>query len=384
MNSLFAPIVNTDQESLIQVIRDFVADRIKPIVVELDSTGRFPEEIYLELGKMGMLGINIASEDGGAGGSCLDYCLVMEELSSGYASVADQVGLIELVGSLISKFGTSEQKIKYLPGLFSGKIKCAYGLTESNAGSDLGSLKTSATRDIDGNWILNGEKIYIHNAPVADFVMVLAKTDPNKGKRGGMTMFLVDIDQVGVARAYKEKKMGQNASPVGGFIFTDVKLTEKSVLGGEGNGFSAVLQGLEKGRVGIASLANGISKSAIDSATSHAKSREQFGQVIGQFQGVAFSLAEMVADYSAAVALTYSAARKIDSNLESGPASSIAKLVSSENAVRITSSAVQILGGAGYIRGVEVERLYRDARITTIYEGTSEVQKIVISRGLLS
>ena len=179
MNSLFAPIVNTDQESLIQVIRDFVADRIKPIVVELDSTGRFPEEIYLELGKMGMLGINIASEDGGAGGSCLDYCLVMEELSSGYASVADQVGLIELVGSLISKFGTSEQKIKYLPGLFSGKIKCAYGLTESNAGSDLGSLKTSATRDIDGNWILNGEKIYIHNAPVADFVMVLAKTDPN-------------------------------------------------------------------------------------------------------------------------------------------------------------------------------------------------------------
>ena len=373
MNSFFAPIVNTDQESLIQVIRDFVADRIKPIVVELDSTGRFPEEIYLELGKMGMLGINIASDDGGAGGSCLDYCLVMEELSSGYASVADQVGLIELVGSLISKFGTSEQK-----------IKCAYGLTEANAGSDLGSLKTNATRDIDGNWILNGEKIYIHNAPVADFVMVLAKTDPNKGKRGGMTMFLVDIDQAGVERAYKEKKMGQNASPVGGFIFTNVKLTEKSVLGGEGNGFSAVLQGLEKGRVGIASLANGISKSAIDSATSHAKSREQFGQVIGQFQGVAFSLAEMVADYSAAVALTYSAARKIDSNLESGPASSIAKLVSSENAVRITSSAVQILGGAGYIRGVEVERLYRDARITTIYEGTSEVQKIVISRGLLS
>lgn len=384
MNKLFGPILSSEQESLVQVLRAFVEDRIKPIVEELDSTERFPEELYLELGKMGMLGINITPDDGGAGGSCLDYCLVMEELSSGYASVADQVGLVELIGSLISKFGTAEQKNKYLPGIFSGKIKCAYGLTEASAGSDLGSLKSNAVRDIENNWILNGEKIYIHNAPVADFVMVLAKTDPNKGKHGGMTMFLVDIDQVGVTRAYKERKMGQKASPVGGFIFQNVKLTGSSILGGEGNGFSAVLEGLQKGRLGIASLANGISKAAIDTATVHAKSREQFGKTIAQFQGVAFSLAEMVSDYSAAIALTHSAAKKIDANIESGPASSMAKLVSSENAVRITNRAVQILGGAGYIRGVEAERLYRDARITTIYEGTSEVQKLVISRGLLS
>lgn len=384
MNKTFAPILDSDQESLVKVIREFVKDKIRPIVEELDSTERFPEEIYLELGKMGMLGVNISSKDGGAGGSCLDYCLVMEELSAGYASIADQVGLIELIGSLISKFGTNEQKTKYLPGIFAGTMRCAYGLTEANAGSDLGSLKTHATRDSDNNWILNGEKIYIHNAPVADFVMVLAKTDPNKGKRGGMTMFLVDIDQAGVTRAYKEKKMGQKASPVGGFVFENVKLDESSVLGGEGNGFSAVLQGLQKGRLGIAALANGISQAAIDTATAHAKSREQFGQAIGQFQGVAFSLAEMVADYSAAVALTHSAAKKIDTNIECGPASSIAKLLSSENAVKITNKAVQVLGGAGYIRGVEAERLYRDARITTIYEGTSEVQKLVISKELLS
>lgn len=384
MHESFAPALTADQSDLVKVVRDFTASRVSTIAAELDSTERFPEEIYLELGKMGMMGINIPVESGGAGGTCLDYCLIMEELAVGYASVADQVGLVELIGSLIAKFGSEEQKSKYLPGIFSGKLKCAYGLTEAGAGSDLGSLKTNAREDTDNNWILNGEKIYIHNAPVADFAMILAVTDQDKGKNGGMTMFLVDIDQIGVTRAYKEKKMGQKASPVGGFVFKDVKLSSKSILGGEGNGFFAVLNGLQKGRLGIAALANGVSRAAIDTAVDHAKSREQFGQAIWKFEGVAFAIAEMAADYSSAVALTHSAAKKIDDNLECGPASSMAKLISSENAIKITNKAVQILGGAGYIRGVEAERLYRDARITTIYEGTSEVQKLVISKTLLS
>jgi alkylation response protein AidB-like acyl-CoA dehydrogenase len=197
-------------------------------------------------------------------------------------------------------------------------------------------------------------------------------------------MFLVEVDKPGVTKAYKEKKMGQKASPVGGFIFEDVRLLENSILGGEGNGFSAVLKGLGKGRLGIASLANGISKAAIETASNHAKSRQQFGKPISEFQAVAFSLAEMVTNYTAATTLIHSAAKKLDAKIEAGAACSMAKLFASENAIEITSKAVQILGGGGYIRGVEAERLYRDARITTIYEGTSEVQKMIISRALLS
>lgn len=383
MNSVISPMLTEDQQQLAAVLRDFTRNRIRPIVEELDATERFPEELYSELGSMGMLGINIPSEDGGAGGTAADYAVVMEELSAGYASVADQVGLVELVGSLISKFGTSEQKQKYLPGLFAGTLRCSYGLTEANAGSDLGGLKTNAVKQADGSWILNGEKIYIHNAPVADFAMVLAVTDKEKRKRGGMSMFLVDIATPGVQRAYKEKKMGQKASPVGGFIFENVQLPATAILGGEGNGFSAVLEGLEKGRLGIAALANGISRAALDTATEHAKAREQFGQPIATFQAVAFMLAEMATEYAASTTLIQQAANKLDAGQDAGAACSMAKLYASETAIRNSNRAVQVLGGGGYIRGVEAERLYRDARITAIYEGTSEVQKLVISRAVL-
>lgn len=383
MNPALEAEISNDQKALVEVLQSFVRDRIRPIVEELDAEERFPAEIYEELGSMGMLGVNIPVEDGGAGGSALDYALVMEILSSGYASIADQVGLVELIGSLISKFGTPEQKKKYLPGIFAGTMRCAYGLTEPGAGSDLGGLKSFAEKQSDGSWVLNGEKIYIHNAPVADFAMVLAVTDKTKGKRGGMSMFLVDIDTPGVSRAYKEKKMGQKASPVGGFIFENVKLSADSILGSEGNGFGNVLQGLEKGRLGIAALANGISRAALETATDHAQAREQFGSPIASFQAIAFSLAEMATDYAAATQLIHAAARRLDNNTDSGAACSMAKLFASESAIRNTNRAVQILGGGGYIRGVEAERLYRDVRITAIYEGTSEVQKLVISRAVL-
>ena len=383
MNPSLEAEISSDQRALVEVLTEFVKNKIRPIVEELDSEERFPVEIYEELGSMGMMGINIPVEDGGAGGSALDYALVMEILSAGYASVADQVGLVELIGSLISKFGTDEQKKEYLPGIFAGTMRCSYGLTEPNAGSDLGGLKTHAEKQGDGSWVLNGEKIYIHNAPVADFAMVLAVTDKTKGKRGGMSMFLVDIDQPGVSRAYKEKKMGQKASPVGGFIFENVKLSADSILGGEGNGFGNVLEGLEKGRLGIAALANGISRAALDTATDHARTREQFGAPIASFQAIAFTLAEMATDYAASTSLIHSAARKLDAGQDANAACSIAKLFASEAAIRNASRAVQVLGGGGYIRGVEAERLYRDVRITTIYEGTSEVQKLVISRAVL-
>ena len=372
-----------DRDLLVGMVRQFAADRIRPIAEDLDATERFPAEIYREMGGLGLLGITVPEPMGGSGGSTLDYAKVMEELAYGYASVADQCGLVELVSSLLAEFGTEAQRARYLPGLLSGTRYCAYALTEAEAGSDLGNVKTNA-RKVDGGWLLNGEKVYIHNAPVADFAMVLAVTDKEKGRRGGMSMFLVDCDLPGVTRAYHEHKMGQRASQVGGFVFEDVHLSPEAILGTEGAGFGAILRVLEKGRVGIAALALGVLRAAFDASIEHATTRIQFGKPIAEFQGISFKVADMATDCEASRLLVESAARKIDAKApDAGPASSMAKLFASEAAVRSTSLAVQIHGGSGYIRGVEVERLYRDARVTTIYEGTSEVQRLIISRASL-
>lgn len=370
-----------DMQLLIDTVREYADNKIRPIAEELDATERFPEEIYKELGAMGLLGLTIPEEDFGAGGSCVAYLNVMEELSRGYASIADQVGVVELVGSLISQFGTKEQKQAYLPGLFDASLRCSYGLTEPTAGSDLGGLRTTAKKD-GSDYVLNGEKIYIHNAPVADVVMVLARTDPDKGKRG-MSMFLVDVDTPGVERAYKEHKMGQRASPVGGFVFTNARIPATALLGEEGTGFGSVLAGLEKGRLGIGALASGISRAALETAVEYSQQRTQFGERIANFQAVAFTLADMKVDYDAGRGLLERAALLLDQNKDANAACSEAKLFASEAAIRNTNRAVQVLGGSGYIRGVEAERLYRDARITAIYEGTSEVQRLVIARSLV-
>jgi alkylation response protein AidB-like acyl-CoA dehydrogenase len=370
---------------LTDMVRSFVASEVRPIAADLDATERFPAEVYERMGSLGLLGVTVPEEDGGSGGSARDYADVMEELSYGYASVADQCGLVELVGSLLSRFGTPEQKEARLPGLLAGTRRCAYALTEPGAGSDLGGLATTARRDGDG-WLLSGEKVFIHNAPVADFAMVLAVTDPEKRKRGGMSMFLVDTALPGVQRAYQEHKMGQRASPVGGFILDGVRLPADALLGAEGQGFAAVLQVLEKGRLGIAALATGIVRAALDTARDHALARRQFGRPLADFQAVAFALADIATDYEAARRLVDHAAGLLDApggDSAAGPACSMAKLFASEASIRCTSRAVQILGGGGFIRGVEAERLYRDARITTIYEGTSEVQRMIISRSLL-
>jgi alkylation response protein AidB-like acyl-CoA dehydrogenase len=374
---------DAERELLVGMVREFAAERIRPIAEELDETERFPAEIYEELGGLGLLGITVPEDLGGPGGSTLDYAKVMEELAYGYASVADQCGVVELVASLLTKFGTPEQQQRWLPGLMAGTQRCAYALTEAEAGSDLGNLKSIAARTDDGGWILSGEKVYIHNAPVADVALVLAITDKTKGKRGGMSMFLVDCALPGVTKAYHEHKMGQRASQVGGFVFQDVELGPDALLGEEGTGFGAVLSVLEKGRVGIAALALGVIRAALDASVEHATTRVQFGKPIADFQATGFKLADMATDYHAARLLIEDASRKIDAgSADAGPASSMAKLFASEASIRVTSAAVQVHGGSGYIRGVLAERLYRDARITTIYEGTSEIQRLIISRGL--
>ncbi|HEY0578415.1 MAG TPA: acyl-CoA dehydrogenase family protein [Pseudonocardia sp.] len=366
-----------------RLVHEFVDEQIRPIAAELDQSERFPRELYLEMAKIGLFGTTVAAGLGGAGGTPLDYLFVMESLSYGYASVADQCGLIEIVGSLLAAFGTDEQHEQYLRPLLCYGRTCAYALTEAGAGSDLGSITTRAVRDRDG-WVLTGEKIYIHNAPVADFAAVLAVTDPVKGKRGGISVFLVDLDLPGVSRAYQEHKMGQRASQVGGLVFDEVRLPADALLGEEGHAFGYMMEVLAKGRLGIAGLALGISRAALAAAVTQAGDRSQFGVPIGANQAIAFPLADAATELRAGVALAAEAARALGSASEDAATlCSMAKLLASEGAVRHADVAVQVFGGSGYIRGYEVERLYRDARITRIYEGTSEMQRLIISRALL-
>ncbi len=376
-------LTDADRELLIRMVREYATDRIRPIAEDLDETERFPAEIYEEIGELGLLGITVPEELGGPGGSTLDYVKVMEELSWGYASIADQCGVVELVTSLLVKWGTPEQQQLWLPGLIAGTQRCAYALTEAEAGSDLGNVKTTAVLNDAGNWVINGEKIYIHNAPVSDVALILAVTDKTTGKRGGMSMFLVDTDTPGITKAYHEHKMGQRASQVGGFVLQDVEVGPETLLGDLGAGFGAVLSVLEKGRVGIAALALGIHRAALEASVEHATTRTQFGKPVAEFQATGFKLADMATEYQASRLLIEDAAGKIDAGADdAGPASSMAKLYASEAAIRATGDAVQVHGGSGFIRGVEVERLYRDARITTIYEGTSEIQRLIITRSL--
>jgi alkylation response protein AidB-like acyl-CoA dehydrogenase len=365
------------------LVAEFVDERIRPVAAELDETERFPTDIFAEMGKIGLFGITVPADAGGVGGSALDYLFVMESLSYGYASIADQCGLVEILATLLSSYGTVDQRRRYLPPLLSAEKRGAYALTEPGAGSDLGSITTRAIRTPDG-WQIRGEKIYIHNAPVADFALILAVTDPAAGKRGGISVFVVDIDQPGVSRAYHEHKMGQRASQVGGLVFDDVVVGPDALLGEEGKAFGYMMKVLAKGRLGIAALSLGISRAALDCAVAQSLDRRQFGRPIFDNQSISFALATLATELRAATALSISAAQAVDANQDDAEVlCSMAKLLASENSVRHTDAALQVYGGNGYIRGYEIERLYRDARITKIYEGTSEMQRLIISRALL-
>jgi hypothetical protein len=306
----------------------------------------------------------------------------MEELARGYASVADQCGLVELVSTLLWEHGSPDQQARYLLPLLRFERRCAYAITEPEAGSDVSGVRTTAARDGDG-WRLSGEKIWIHNAPVADFAVVLARTDPAAGRRG-MSIFLVDADRPGFERGRKEHKMGQRASQVGALAFSDICLGPDALLGAEGRGFHMMMSVLEKGRVGIAALAVGILQAALDESIAYAKTRRQFGQAIAEFQAVQWMIADMAQSVQAARLLTRAAAETLDRGVRASLESSMAKCFASDAAVLHTANAVQIHGGIGYIRGTPVERLYRDAKITQIYEGTNQIQRMIIARQLLA
>jgi alkylation response protein AidB-like acyl-CoA dehydrogenase len=373
--------LNETQVQVRDMARQFANDVIRPMAEQLDRDESFPRDLYLQMGELGLFGIGVPEDMGGPGFDTLTYALVMEELSRGYASVADQCGLIELISTLLVRHGTTEQRDVYLSEIMSAKKLVAYCITEPEAGTDVSGIRTEAVRDGDG-WILNGGKIWIHNAPVADYGFVLAKTDKTAGHRG-MSIFIVDLHGTGVTRGPKEHKMGQRASQVGALNFDNVKLPDTALLGQEGRGFHMMMSVLDKGRVGIASLAVGIAQAGLEAAVDYSKERKQFKQAISEFQGVQWLLADMAKDIEAARLLVRSAAIKIDDGEDATMACSMAKCFAGDMAVARSADAVQVFGGSGYIRGFEVERLYRDAKICQIYEGTNQIQRMIIARELL-
>ena len=368
------------QEQVREMARAFADGVIRPQAEALDRDERFPSEIYDEMARLGLFGIGVPEEMGGPGFDTLTYAVVMEELSRGYASVADQCGLVELISSLLVRHGSDAQRA-LLPAILGMQTKVAYCITEAEAGTDVSGIRTTAERDGDG-WVLNGGKIWIHNAPVADLGFVLARTDKAAGNRG-MSIFIVDLHEKGVERGPKEHKMGQRASQVGALNFADVRLGPEALLGDAGRGFHMMMSVLDKGRVGIAALAVGIGQAGLEAAVDYAATRKQFGKAISEFQGVQWLLADMAKDIEAARLLVHSAASKIDRGQDATKACSMAKCFAGDMAVARSADAVQVFGGSGYIRGFEVERLYRDAKITQIYEGTNQIQRMIIARELL-
>lgn len=374
------PLSETQQQ-VREMARQFAEDVIRPVAEALDRDERFPGEIYEQMGELGLFGIGVPEAMGGPGFDTLTYALVMEELSRGYASVADQCGLVELISTLLVQHGSEAQRQQWLGPAMRAEKKAAYCITEPEAGTDVSGIRTTATRDGHG-WRLDGGKIWIHNAPGADVGFVLARTDKDAGHRG-MSIFIVDLHAKGIERGPKEHKMGQRASQVGALNFNDVVLGPEALLGEEGRGFHMMMSVLDKGRVGIASLAVGIAQAGLEAAVDYAQQRRQFGKPIADFQGVQWLLADMAKDIEAARLLVRSAAEKIDAGENATKACSIAKCFAGDIAVARTADAVQVFGGSGYIRGFEVERLYRDAKITQIYEGTNQIQRMIIARELL-
>ena len=376
------PLLAERHVQIRDAVRRFAGERIRPVANELDESERFPAELYAEMAALGLFGVAIPETLGGAGGDALAYAVVMEELARGYASVADQCGVVELVGTLLAAYGTPEQQERYLRPLLKTERRCAYALTEAEAGSDLSNLRSTATRTAEG-WTLTGSKLWIHNAPVCDFACVLARTDPAAGHRG-MSIFLVDRDSPGFGVGRKEHKMGQRASQVGALEFNDVKLPAGALLGPEGRGFHLMMSVLDKGRIGIGALAVGIVQAALETSIDYAKVRRQFDRPIAEFQAVQWMIADMAKDAHAARLMVHAAAVKLDGGERATIEASMAKCFAADAAVAHTANAVQIHGGSGYIRGFEVERLYRDAKITQIYEGTNQIQRMIIARQLLS
>lgn len=364
-----------------KMVREFAEAEMRPIAQQSDLTGEFPWQTIRKMGPLGLMGMPIPKEYGGGGVDSVSYAIGIEEISRVCAATGVIVAVHTSVGTYpIYLFGSEEQKRKYLPKLARGEMIGAFALTEPNAGSDAGAASTTAKPDGDF-YILNGTKIFITNGMVAGTVIVLGLTDKSKGTRG-MTAFIVEEGTKGFSHGSREKTMGQCASDTSELVFENCAVPKENMLGKEDEGFKLAMTALDGGRVGIAAQAVGIAQAALDESIKYSKEREQFGKTISKFQAIQWMLADMATEIEAARLLTYSAACLKDAKMKFSKEASMAKMYASEVATRTTSRAVQIHGGYGYTKDYTVERLYRDARITEIYEGTSEVQRMVIAANL--
>ena len=374
--------LSSEHEEIRRAVRDFAERRIGPVADEMEREAAFPHDIIREAGRLGFLGIPYPEEIGGTGLDSLAYAITIEELSRVSGSVGIIVSAHTSLGcNPIWMAGTDAQKERFLRPLASGEKIGAYGLTEPDAGSDSRGTRTRAHRDGD-EWVLNGGKRFITNAGVASTYIVTAVTDRDEGS-GRISAFIVEADAPGFSIGRMEEKMGLHASNTGELIFTDCRIPADNLLGEEGEGDKLFLKTLDGGRIGIAAMALGIAQAAYEAASAYAKERQQFGRPIAAFQGVAFMIADMATQIDAARLLTYRAAWLKDAGRPYSTEAAMAKLLASEVAQRVTNDAIQVHGGYGYVTEYRVERYLRDAKLTEIGEGTSQIQRMVIARNLL-
>jgi hypothetical protein len=382
VESLYPFVLTEDQEHLRREIREFAARELAPNVMTWDEAGDLPLAVVKKLGAMGLLGMIFPHEYGGADLGYVDYVLAIEELSAVDGSIGITVAAHNSLGTNhIYLVGNEEQKRKYVPRLASGEWLAAWGLTEPDAGSDAGSAKTRAERKGD-RYVLNGNKTFITNGRYADVAVVIAVTGKSKGTHG-LSAFVVEKGTPGFRPGKKENKLGLRASDTSELIFEDCEIPAENLLGAEGNGFVDAMRVLDGGRISIAALALGIARGALDAALKYVKERRQFGKAIAEFQGIQWKLADMATDLDAARLLTQRAAVMKNAGRNVTRESSMAKLFASEAAVRICDEAVQLFGGYGFIKDYPVEKFYRDVKLCTIGEGTSEIQRMVIAREIL-
>ncbi|MBE7099518.1 MULTISPECIES: acyl-CoA dehydrogenase AcdA [Bacillus cereus group] len=373
--------LSEEHEMIRKMVRDFAKNEVAPTAAERDEEERFDRALFDQMAELGLTGIPWPEEYGGIGSDYLAYVIAIEELSRVCASTGVTLSAhTSLAGWPIFKFGTEEQKQKFLRPMAEGTKIGAYGLTEPSSGSDAGGMRTTAKRDGD-HYILNGSKIFITNGGIADIYVVFALTDP-ESKQRGTSAFIVESDTPGFSVGKKESKLGIRSSPTTEIMFEDCRIPVENLLGEEGQGFKVAMQTLDGGRNGIAAQAVGIAQGALDASVEYARERHQFGKPIASQQGIGFKLADMATDVEAARLLTYQAAWLESEGLPYGKESAMSKVFAGDTAMKVTTEAVQVFGGYGYTKDYPVERYMRDAKITQIYEGTQEIQRLVISRML--
>ncbi|MFF0287457.1 acyl-CoA dehydrogenase family protein [Streptomyces sp. NPDC005262] len=373
--------LSEEQEAVRQLAKDFVAREITPHVVEWDRAENVDRSIVKKLGSLGFLGLTVPEEYGGSGGDHLAYCLVTEELGRGDSSVRGIVSVsLGLVAKTIATWGDEEQKRQWLPPLTAGEAIGCFGLTEPGTGSDAGNLTTKAVRDGD-SYVINGAKMFITNGTWADVVLLFARTGDTPGHKG-ISAFLVPTDIPGLTRRTIHGKLGLRGQATAEVVLEDVRVPATTLLGPEGKGFSIAMSALAKGRMSVAAGCVGIAQAALDAAVGYAGEREQFGKSIASYQLVQELISDIAVDVDAARLLTWRVADLIDRGEDFATAASKAKLFASEAAVRAANNALQVFGGYGYIDEYPVGKLLRDARVMTLYEGTSQIQKLIIGRAL--